>query len=60
MKVQRLAFPRVHYQPAARHGRIGRAVWETIAQPRSKRRAVAERLAQYARVDNPDALVRIR
>jgi hypothetical protein len=57
-KVQRLTFVRP-YPAVARHGRIGRT-WETIAKPRSTRRAVMERLAQHARVDNPDALIRIR
>lgn len=34
------------------------AVWQKVAG--GKRRAVAERIAQYARIDNPDARVRIR
>jgi hypothetical protein len=42
---------------AARRARIGR-VWADVATPK-RRRATAERLAQYARVDNPDALVRV-
>lgn len=33
-------------------------VWQKIAGP--KRRAVAERIAQNARVDNPNSLIRIR
>jgi hypothetical protein len=57
MKIEKLALARTPYQPVARGGKVGR-VWQTIA--RHKRRAVAERLAQYARVDDADALVRIR
>lgn len=34
------------------------AVWKKIAS--GKRRAVAERIAQNARVDNPDMRIRIR
>ncbi len=57
MKVEKLAHSRMPYQPVARAGKVGR-VWIKIASGR--RRAVAERLAQYARVDDADALVRIR
>lgn len=40
-----------------RDKRVG-TVWQKVAT--GKRRAVAERLAQLARVDNPNSLVRIR
>lgn len=33
-------------------------VWQKLAPP--KRRAVAERLAQLARIDNPNHLIRVR
>jgi len=57
MKVETLAHSRVPYQPAVRGAAVGR-VWIKVAA--GKRRAVAERLAQYARVDDADALVRVR
>lgn len=33
-------------------------IWQKVAAP--KRRAVAERIAQYQRVDNPNSIVRVR
>ena len=57
LKIQMLdARPRLGVM--ARNGKLGR-VWINVAKPK-RRRATAERLAQLARIDNPDALVRIR
>ena len=56
MKVEKL-YLRAPYQATVRHARVGR-VWVTVK--RNVRRAVAERLAQHARVDDADALVRVR
>jgi hypothetical protein len=42
---------------AARRAKVGR-VWRDVATPK-RRRAVAERLAILARIDNPGALIRV-
>ena len=43
---------------AARRVSVGR-VWVNCARPK-RNLATAERLAQFARVDHPDAIVRVR
>lgn len=54
-KVQKLV-PIARTAAGQRDLRIG-AVWETIATKRNK--ATAERIAQHARVDNPDRQIRV-
>jgi hypothetical protein len=56
-KVQALSLARGPYQPAARAGKVGR-VWANVAAPK-RNRAVAERCAMNARIDNPDAIIRV-
>jgi len=56
MKVEKLALART-YQPAVRSAKVGR-VWIKVASGR--RRAVAARIAQFARIDDRNALVRVR
>ena len=57
-RVQVLEMKPAPYQAAARHGKIGRT-WRNVATPK-RNRATAERLAQYARIDNPNNLIRVR
>ncbi|MHC6156588.1 hypothetical protein ACVSQB_33030 [Bradyrhizobium elkanii] len=56
--VQRLSNKPGEYQPRARHSARGR-VWENLAKP-TRRLAKAERLMQAHRVDQPNAVLRIR
>ena len=56
MKLEKLALART-YQPAVRSAKVGR-VWIKVASAR--RRAVSERIAQFARIDDCNALVRVR
>ena len=56
MKLEKLALART-YQPAVRSAKVGR-VWIKVASGR--RRAVAERIAQFARIDDRNALVQVR
>lgn len=55
-KIQKLAPTRIKTGAGQTDHRIG-AVWETIAVKSNK--ATAERIAQHARVDNPDRQIRI-
>lgn len=55
-KVQKLVPVPIKTAAGQTDKRIG-AVWETIATKKNK--AVAERVAQHARVDNPDRQIRI-
>jgi hypothetical protein len=56
-KIQRLELRSRTDAIAARGAKFGR-VWVNVATPKW-RRAVAERQAQLARIDNPDALIRV-
>ena len=55
-KVQKLVAVKGRTAAGQTDTRIG-AVWETIATKRNK--ATAERVAQHARVDNPNNQIRI-
>lgn len=55
-KVQKLVALKGHTAAGQKQTNVG-AVWETIA--RYSNRTVAERVAQHARVDNPNNQVRI-
>ena len=57
-KIQRLETRPRAGVVTARRGIIGR-VWTNVAAPK-RRRAVAERQAILARIDNPDSIVRVR
>jgi hypothetical protein len=56
-KIQRLTSIRPAQAVAARRGSIGR-VWVNVAKPK-RRRAVAEAIARFARIDDPNALIRV-
>ena len=56
LKIQRLADAR-ELPASTVLGKVGR-VWINVAAPK-RRRATAERCAINARVDNPDALIRV-
>lgn len=55
-KVQKLVALKARTAAGQRQANVG-AVWETIA--RYTRKSVAERVAQHARVDNPNNQIRI-
>ena len=57
-KIQRLDLAPRAQASAARRLSVGR-VWTNVARPK-RNLATAERLVQFARVDNPDAIVRVR
>lgn len=57
LKIQKLE-TRPAFSPVARNAKVGN-VWINVARPKH-RRAVAERLAQLARIDHPDHIVRVR
>ena len=56
-KIQRLELRPRSDAIEGRRGKLGR-VWVNVATPKW-RRAVAERQAQVARIDNPDTLIRV-